>query len=95
MTEPERTSTLTAAEAVAGELSWRELALCREVDPELFFPEKGEPGTDAKKVCARCEVRTDCLAEALHRREPYGIWGGLSTRERLTLLRERRTGTAA
>jgi WhiB family redox-sensing transcriptional regulator len=81
--------------SVAGELSWRESALCRQVDPELFFPEKGEPAAPAKKVCARCEVRTDCLTEALERCERYGIWGGLSTRERLTLLRGRRTGTAA
>jgi WhiB family redox-sensing transcriptional regulator len=80
---------------VAGELSWRESALCRQVDPELFFPEKGELGAPAKQVCARCEVRAECLTEALHRRERYGIWGGLSTGERLTLLRQRRTGTAA
>ena len=79
--------------------TWRDLALCREVDPELFFPEKGEPGAEAKKVCARCEVRTACLTEALECREAYGVWGGLGARQRTVLLRQRwaadRAGSAA
>jgi WhiB family redox-sensing transcriptional regulator len=90
MTEP----TCTTDTTVAGELSWRELALCREVDPELFFPEKGEPAADAKKVCAGCEVKVACLADALNRREAYGIWGGLSARERTALLRLQRRAAA-
>ena len=69
---------------------WQELALCAQTDPEAFFPEKGGSTRDAKRICQRCEVKAACLADALGRREPYGIRGGLSERERRRLLR--RTG---
>lgn len=61
---------------------WRERALCAETDPEAFFPEKGGNATAAKAICIRCDVREQCLAEALERDERFGIWGGLSRRER-------------
>ncbi len=68
---------------------WRDRALCAEVDPELFFPDKGESSRPAKRVCAACEVRAECLQQALDRGERFGVWGGLSERERRALERER------
>ncbi len=67
---------------------WRDLALCAQVDPELFFPEKGGSFRAAKRVCAGCEVRAECLQDALDRRELFGVWGGLSERERRKLARQ-------
>jgi len=64
------------------ELSWQERALCAQTDPEAFFPEKGGSTRDAKKVCVGCEVRGECLGYALEHDERFGIWGGLSERER-------------
>lgn len=66
---------------------WRQLARCAEADPDLFYPEARDTAQTAKSICAVCEVRTDCLATAIATREPHGIWGGLTYRERLTLAR--------
>ena len=60
-----------------GPLAWQERALCAQTDPEAFFPEKGGSTREAKRVCATCEVREEC----------FGIWGGLSERERRKLKR--------
>ena len=70
------------------ELGWQERALCAQTDPEAFFPEKGGSTRDAKKVCLTCEVRVDCLEYALGHDERFGIWGGLSERERRRLKKE-------
>ena len=67
------------------ELSWQERALCAQTDPEAFFPEKGGSTREAKKVCVSCEVRAECLEYALENDERFGIWGGLSERERRKL----------
>jgi WhiB family redox-sensing transcriptional regulator len=67
---------------------WRDLALCAQTDPEAFFPDKGESPRPAKRVCARCEVRAECLQYALDHGERFGIWGGLSERERRALTRQ-------
>ena len=64
---------------------WQERALCAQTDPEAFFPEKGGSTREAKKVCLTCEVRDDCLEYALMNDERFGIWGGLSERERRKL----------
>jgi WhiB family redox-sensing transcriptional regulator len=64
------------------DLNWRDLAACAETDPEAFFPEKGGSTRDAKRVCGSCGVRTECLGYALGNGERFGIWGGLSERER-------------
>jgi len=69
----------------AGELSWQERALCAQTDPEAFFPEKGGSTREAKKVCLTCDVRSECLEYALGHDERFGIWGGLSERERRKL----------
>ncbi|BCT75424.1 hypothetical protein SCMU_12660 [Sinomonas cyclohexanicum] len=68
-----------------GELAWQAEALCAQTDPEAFFPEKGGSTRDAKKVCGSCTVRAQCLEYALANDERFGIWGGLSERERRRL----------
>jgi WhiB family transcriptional regulator, redox-sensing transcriptional regulator len=68
-------------------LPWQEEALCAQTDPEAFFPEKGGSTREAKRVCSRCDVRADCLEYALGHDERFGIWGGLSERERRRLKR--------
>ena len=64
---------------------WQERGLCAQTDPEAFFPEKGGSTREAKKVCLTCDVRQDCLEYALENDERFGIWGGLSERERRKL----------
>ncbi|MBX3088755.1 MAG: WhiB family transcriptional regulator, partial [Cryobacterium sp.] len=61
-------------------LAWQADALCAQTDPEAFFPEKGGSTREAKKICASCEVRAQCLEYALKNDERFGIWGGLSER---------------
>ncbi|RBP98106.1 WhiB family transcriptional regulator [Bifidobacterium aemilianum] len=63
-------------------LAWQQRALCAQTDPESFFPEKGGSTRDAKQVCAECEVREECLIWAVDHDERFGIWGGMSERER-------------
>lgn len=70
--------------------TWTERALCAETDPEIFFPEKGGTTAPAKLVCSRCAVTTECLEAALARDERFGIWGGMSERERRRLRRSRK-----
>ncbi len=65
-------------------MTWRDQALCAETDPELFFPEKCAPTAPAKQVCALCDVRAECLAEALALGAD-GVWGGLSPKKRQRL----------
>ena len=69
-------------------MGWQEQALCAQTDPEAFFPEKGGSTREAKRVCVGCEVRAECLDYALANDERFGIWGGLSERERRRLKRE-------
>ena len=67
------------------EMSWQERALCAPTDPVAFFPEKGGSTREAKRVCLSCDVRSDCREYALANVERFGIWGGLSERERRRL----------
>ncbi len=67
------------------DLGWQDRALCAEVDPEIFFPEKGGSTRAAKSVCRSCEVRAECLEFALEHDERFGIYGGKSERERRQL----------
>jgi WhiB family transcriptional regulator, redox-sensing transcriptional regulator len=66
---------------------WQDRALCAQTDPEAFFPEKGGSTREAKRICLGCEVRDMCLEYALAHDERFGIWGGLSERERRRLKR--------
>lgn len=68
-------------------LAWQADALCAQTDPEAFFPEKGGSTRDAKRICTTCDVRGECLEYALQNDERFGIWGGLSERERRKLKR--------
>jgi WhiB family transcriptional regulator, redox-sensing transcriptional regulator len=72
--------------------SWYQLARCRGVDPEVFYPssEDDADAEEAKRICAICPVREPCLEYALATREKHGVWGGLTERERRRVLRRRR-----
>jgi len=72
----------------AGDLDWQDNGLCKESDPEAFFPEKGGSTKQAKAVCKRCPITEKCLQYALDQRERFGIWGGKSEYERRQLLKE-------
>ena len=90
-TERPRLSLVTSAfddmfEAV--EDQWQDRALCAQTDPEAFFPEKGGSTREAKRICQGCEVKAECLEYALHNDERFGIWGGLSDRERRRLKKQ-------
>jgi WhiB family redox-sensing transcriptional regulator len=69
---------------------WFDDAACAGMDTTIFFPERGQTSRKAKQVCYSCPVREDCLEEALARREMFGIWGGMSEKERATERRLRR-----
>ena len=79
----------------SGDASWRLDALCAETDPEAFFPEKGGSTREAKRVCSGCAVRSECLEYALASDERFGIWGGLSERERRRVRLARRMPLSA
>ena len=66
-------------------LGWQERALCAETGPDVFFPESGGSTLKAKLVCQRCPVKVECLDYAINHDERFGIWGGLSERERRRL----------
>ncbi|WP_351234802.1 WhiB family transcriptional regulator [Streptomyces sp. NPDC002133] len=67
---------------------WRMEAACRAADSEELFAEAAKQNR-AKAVCAGCPVRIACLAEALDNRIEFGVWGGMTERERRALLRRR------
>jgi WhiB family transcriptional regulator, redox-sensing transcriptional regulator len=68
---------------------WQVGAICAELPEDeadaIFFPERGGSSKAAKAICARCPVRSECLDYALVSKEPFGIWGGTSERERRRL----------
>lgn len=84
-------------------MDWRHRAACREEDPEMFFP-VGNSGpallqiAEAKTVCRRCPVSSECLSWALASGQDAGVWGGMSEDERRAMKRRNariraRTGT--
>lgn len=75
---------------VDGPLAWQVEALCAQTDPELFFPSEGKSAKAPKRICGACAVRAVCLQYALDRNEEFGVWGGLSARERRALIRRQR-----
>ena len=74
-----------------GPLAWKADAVCGQTDPEAFFPESGGSTRDAKAICASCDVQEPCLEYALENDEEWGIWGGLSRKERYPLRAARRS----
>ena len=79
---------ITALTATTGR-DWQLRANCMGVDPELFFPERGSSTREAKEVCRGCVVSQDCLEFAIANGEKFGIWGGMSERERRRVRRAR------
>ncbi len=77
------------------DIDWQEYSNCLGVDPDLFFPERGASTREAKDVCRACVVRADCLEFALQNGEKFGIWGGMSERERRRIRRQRALERAA
>jgi len=69
----------------AVDYSWQVDASCRGVDAELFFPMTDEEAEASKSICETCPVRLACLAFALERNERFGVWGGLTEKERARL----------
>lgn len=73
--------------------TWRTRAICRDTDPDLFFP-VGTTGqalvqiARAKEVCGECPVKTDCLDYALETNQDSGIWGGLDEEQRRNIRRQ-------
>jgi WhiB family transcriptional regulator, redox-sensing transcriptional regulator len=80
------TAVLTAVDDAA-DPEWQERALCAQTDPEAFYPERGGSTREAKRICSGCHVRAECLQYALDHDERFGVWGGLSERERRRLRR--------
>jgi WhiB family redox-sensing transcriptional regulator len=67
---------------------WITQAACRDDDPDSLFVQ-GAAQNRAKSVCGGCPVRVECLADALDNRIEFGVWGGMTERERRALLRRR------
>lgn len=67
---------------------WAARGACRTSDPDALFVQ-GAAQNRAKAVCLGCPVRTECLADALDNRIEFGVWGGMTERERRALLRRR------
>lgn len=76
------TDTITPAD-----FAWQEQALCAQTGADFFFPEPGSSVREAKRICGMCEMRSACLEYALNNDERFGVWGGLSEKERLSLRR--------
>ena len=70
------------------ETDWAARAACRTTDPDSLFVQ-GAAQNRAKAICAGCTVRTECLADALDNKVEFGVWGGMTERERRALLRRR------
>lgn len=73
-----------------GETSWQDRAACRDRDTDLFYDCDEIGMRRALAVCAGCEVRDECLAAAMTRREVFGVWGGTTETERRRIFRRER-----
>ena len=74
------------------DLAWQDGAACKDTWDDTWFPEKGASTRWAKRICGQCEVRSECLEYALASNEQWGVWGGLSERERRQIRRDRASG---
>lgn len=79
---------------------WMGEAVCASADPEAWFPPKGSSTREAKRICrggrgiSPCPVRSECLSYALRHDERFGVWGGLSDRERSALVKKSKNRAA-
>lgn len=91
---PEASVSITPALDITNDRGlWRDLAACRDTDPDLFFPVGTtgpaiEQNRSAKQVCDACDVRQPCLEFALASNQDSGVWGGTSEEERRALRRQ-------
>jgi len=83
-----QTAARSAARTADTVHDWTSLAACNTADPDELFV-TGAAQNRAKAVCMGCPVRTECLADALDNRVEFGVWGGMTERERRALLRRR------
>lgn len=81
------TNAVSPTTSSVGRPSWQKDGACRGILTDKFYSDR-EPETEAaaKRVCAGCPVRESCLADALERRDQYGVWGGLNAKERMLLV---------
>ncbi len=75
--------------------NWQDYSNCLGIDPDLFFPERGASTKEAKEACKACVVREECIEYALETGQKFGIWGGMSERERRRMRRQRALSLAA
>ncbi len=75
------------AAPITDERPWAAFAICRDRDPDVFFPLTAEGEREAIRICQGCPVRLDCLEFALEAKIRFGIWGGVNEKERRTLHR--------
>lgn len=68
-------------------MRWQDRGACNGADPDLFFPERGDPTGPAKRICERCPVKKECLEFALSDPETVGVWGGTSGAQRRQIRR--------
>lgn len=80
-------SIIGTLETILNKEPWTDGALCTQVDADLWFPVQGASTKEARAICARCDVRLQCLEYALAHNERTGIWGGLTERQRRDLRR--------
>ncbi|WP_431195959.1 WhiB family transcriptional regulator [Mycobacterium camsae] len=73
--------------ALVAQFDWHSRALCRSADAELLFA-SGAQQRQATSICRNCPVKRECAADALDNKVEFGIWGGLTERQRRTLLRK-------
>ncbi|MDQ0790489.1 WhiB family transcriptional regulator [Streptomyces sp. B3I8] len=73
--------------STTSDIAWQQRALCAQTGADFFFPEPGSSLREAKRICGMCEMRSVCLDYALRHDERFGVWGGLSEKERLRLVR--------
>ncbi len=71
------------------DLKWQNGASCTGANANLFFPQRGASTREAKSICRECSVRPECLEFAISTGEKFGIWGGMSERERRRVRKER------
>ncbi len=76
-------------------IAWQDRALCAQTGADFFFPEPGSSVREAKRICGMCEMRSACLEYALANDERFGVWGGLSEKERQVLGRTGRSAPCA
>lgn len=78
-----------------GDRNWQKDHACEDMDASIFYPTDKAVGVlEAKRICAQCPVKEDCLEHALKYREDFGVWGGTTEGDRVAIRRARRKNVA-